>query len=96
MKAVTDYTFFRHLTILPFVEAIWLYGSRARGDAAERADIDLAIICPTANDADWLLVRSIITNADTLLHIDCVRYDTLSEGEFKEDITKDKKVLFQR
>lgn len=96
MKEITEYTFFRHLTILPFVDAIWLYGSRARGTASERADIDLAIICPTANDADWRLVRSIITNADTLLEIDCVRYDTLPEGEFKENITQDKKVLFQR
>ncbi len=36
-----------------FIEKIWLYGSRARCDNAERADIDLAIECPSASDAQW-------------------------------------------
>lgn len=39
----TDYRFYTQLTTLPFVDQIWLFGSHARGDNQERADIDLAV-----------------------------------------------------
>ena len=45
---VTDYEFFEFLKQLPYVDEIWLYGSRARQDHLERSDIDLAIFCPKA------------------------------------------------
>ncbi len=41
---VTDYQFFKKLCALPFIEQIWLYGSRARENNKSRSDIDLAII----------------------------------------------------
>jgi predicted nucleotidyltransferase len=65
------------LRSLKYVQAIWLYGSRARGDNQERSDIDLAILCPTALDDDWRKINHIIATADTLLNIDCVRFDIL-------------------
>ncbi len=63
------------LKSLPFIDEIWLFGSRARGDNLERSDIDLAILCSSASDSDWLKVNDIIENADTLLKIDCIRFD---------------------
>jgi nucleotidyltransferase substrate binding protein (TIGR01987 family) len=68
------YKFIEQLKALSFVDEIWLFGSRARGDNQERSDIDLAIVCPAASDTDWLKVVNIIENADTLLKIDCVRF----------------------
>lgn len=50
---VRDYTFLQKLEQLPFIEKIWLYGSRARGDSRDRSDIDLAIECPSATFLDW-------------------------------------------
>lgn len=77
---------------LPFIEKIWLYGSRARGDSWDRSDIDIAIDYPHATYADWQNVRDIIEDADTLLKIDCVRLDELKERNLREeDIT-----LFQK
>lgn len=70
---VTDYTFFHKLTKLPFIEKVWLYASRARGDHRERSDIDLAIECPEASSSDWHDVLDILENADTLLKIDCAK-----------------------
>ncbi|WP_341790402.1 nucleotidyltransferase domain-containing protein [Rickettsia endosymbiont of Polydrusus tereticollis] len=35
-----------NLTKLPFIKEIWLFGSRARGDNNERADIDIAYPLP--------------------------------------------------
>lgn len=79
MMAIKNYQFFKQLIQLPFVQEIWLFGSRARGDNQERADIDLAIYCPDASDSNWLTILDIIEAADTLLKIDCIRLDELSD-----------------
>lgn len=76
------YAFFKELTRQPTVDAIWLFGSRARGDHGDRSDIDLAIVCPRATDGDWRKIMDIIENADTLYKIDCVRFE-------KEKISQD-------
>jgi predicted nucleotidyltransferase len=95
MVDVTQKQFFRKLTKLPFVEAIWLYGSRARGDHRDRSDIDLAILCPNANDRDWRRVMDIVGEADTLLKIDCVRFDELSiSSPLYAQILADRVTLF--
>lgn len=92
-----EYKFFHQLKKLPFVQKIILYGSRARGDFQKRSDIDLAIICPDAQESDWRVVLDIIENADTLLSIDCVRLDTLDkDNPLKEAIMKDGIVLYQQ
>ncbi len=97
MKNINSYTFFQQLTALPYVEEVWLYGSRARGDNQERSDIDLAIICPTASQEEWLTIVDIIDEADTLLKIDCVRFDTLKDSSnFRAHIVQDKKVLYSK
>lgn len=74
---IKSYSFYTNLIALPYVEQIWLFGSRARGDHQERADIDLAIYCPKASLEDWIVIMDIIDNADTLLKIDCIRFDEL-------------------
>ena len=93
---ITQYAFFQALQALLFVEEIWLFGSRSRGDAQSRSDIDLAIICPSANKEDWHKVQEIIENADTLLKIDCVRFDTIKNDKFRSNILEDKTILYQK
>lgn len=93
---IEHYNFIEKLKKLSFIEAIYLYGSRARGDNQERSDIDLAIVCPTANESDWLKVLKIIDEADTLLSIDCVRYDALENLPLKNNIDRDRLILFKR
>lgn len=90
------YAFIEKLAKLPFIDEIYLYGSRARGTHRDRSDIDIAIVSPNASLNDWLLVESIIEDADTLLKIDCVRFDTLKNEELKQNIIQDKVVLFTR
>lgn len=94
---ITNYKFFQKLIRLPFVDAIWLYGSRARKDNRERSDIDIAIVCPGVNEEAWQQILNIIENADTLLKIDCIRFDKLAENEkIRENVLKFKKILFER
>lgn len=90
------YQFIQTLSNLPFVKAIYLYGSRARGDNQARSDIDLAISCPDATEQEWQQIMTIIEEADTLLKIDCVRLDKLDNHELLSNIEKEKKILFER
>ncbi len=91
------YRFISRLAALPFVEAVWLYGSRARGDNGRRSDIDLAVVCPRASAADWQRVLDIIEDADTLLGVDCVRFDALpKDGSLKKQIAEEKVVLSRK
>ena len=94
---LTDYAFYDTLTQQPFVEQIWLFGSRARGDNQDRADIDIAIYCPAATAKDWLHILDIIDDADTLLKIDCLRLDELDDASaFKQAIEREGLKLYER
>ena len=96
-KPLNSYRFIRQLTELDFIEQILLFGSRARGDNQERSDIDLAIVCPNATKEDWHKVTYIINQADTLLNIDCVKFDEhILSTEFVKNILKDKKVIYMK
>ena len=79
MTNALPYHFIDRLKALPFVEAVYLFGSRARGDNRERSDIDLAIKLRENNIENWRKVMGIIENADTLLEIDCVNMDDADE-----------------
>ena len=95
-RDIKKYQFFKKLCILPFIDTIYLFGSRARGDFRERSDIDLAIECPQATKKDWSQVMAIIENADTLLSIDCVRLDMLNNNALLEEINAHKILMFER
>lgn len=66
---------------MPFVDALWLFGSRARGYATPRSDIDIAVLCPRATPADWHRILDTVEESDTLLKIDAVRFDELGEDD---------------
>lgn len=93
---ITTYDFFTRLTALPCVEAVYLYGSRARGDADTYSDYDLAIHCPNAREEEWNTLVEMLENAPFLNHIEAVRYDALPDGLFKQQIDKYKQVLYAK
>lgn len=96
MQDVTQYRFFKDLCAFPFVDAIYLYGSRARGDGDDWSDIDLAIYCPNATPTQWDHVVQIVQTQEILVPITAARYDTITDAGFKAQIDKDKKELFNR
>lgn len=85
----------KDLSRFPSVEKIILYGSRARGDAEERSDIDIAVVCPTATKREWFDIEDVVDNARTLLSIDLVRLDTASE-ELRKNVLREGKILYER
>ncbi|MEO0348249.1 MAG: nucleotidyltransferase domain-containing protein, partial [Pseudomonadota bacterium] len=80
VRKLHNYSFIQNIQKLPFVRRVILYGSRARRDNKERSDIDLAVDCTGATDREWFKVINIVDQADTLLKIDCVRFDKLLDG----------------
>lgn len=96
-RYITTFTFFKKICALPFVNAIYLFGSRARGDHSERSDIDLAINCTGATKSQWHeILRIIEEQHDTLLGIDCVRLDTLKDELFLTAINNAKTLLYKK
>jgi predicted nucleotidyltransferase len=68
-----NYRFLKQLKALSFVDEIWLFGSRARGDHQDRSDIDLAIVC--GEEYDWQQVKNIIEEARIIFeHIKTYRH----------------------
>jgi len=86
----------RDLQIFPFIDGIFIFGSRTQPKHAKFADVDLAISCPHANVYEWQKILDIIDNANTLLRIDCVRYDEIVDKKFKDEIDKTKEVLYEK
>jgi predicted nucleotidyltransferase len=85
----------QRLEAFPEVERVVLFGSRARGDARPRADIDLAVACPTADARRWSDIVEAAEEAPTLLQIDLVRIET-APADLLAQIQREGRVLYER
>ena len=83
------------LAVRPEVQRIILFGSRARGDAAARSDIDLAIEAPDATRRQWLELILLVEEAQTLPPIDLVRLEETSPA-LRAQILAEGKTLYDR
>ena len=77
------------------IRRVFLYGSRARGDAESRSDIDLAIEAPSASQREWLEVYFSLEDLDTLLEIDAIRWEEAPEA-LKRNILSEGQILYER
>ncbi|MEW6379024.1 MAG: nucleotidyltransferase domain-containing protein [bacterium] len=85
----------RLLSAQSAVERVVLFGSRARGDAEERSDIDLSIEAPGALQRQWLEILFRLEEIDTLLPIHAVRWEEASDV-LKRRIQVEGRVLYER
>ena len=68
------------------VTQIMLFGSRAKGTAMERSDIDIALI---GQDIDMEKLRDDVDRIDTLLKIDLVDFNGCKNEALKNEVSKD-------
>jgi predicted nucleotidyltransferase len=74
---------------------IILFGSRARGEAAERSDVDVAIDDEQLTTAMLAQIRADVEELPTLLHIDIVGLNGIGKI-FHRRILKEGKILHER
>lgn len=97
MSGFNKFLFVERLRDVADVERVVLFGSRARADNGPRSDIDVAVDCPGASESTWNRILEIIDEADTLLSIDCVRFDTLPKtSPLRRAIERDGIMLYER
>lgn len=76
----------------PEIELVVAYGSRARGDNQQNADIDLAVKISSNDPALWLNIKEQIEKS-SLLPMDIVRLDG-QDKQLEAHIIRDGKILF--
>lgn len=59
----------------PQVRGVLLFGSRARGDADPRADVDLAVVAPGAEQRVWLDFAFRLEEIDSPVPVQVVRLE---------------------
>lgn len=79
----------------PMVEKVILYGSRAKGNNSWYSDIDVAVSMPYGSLEDWGYIEDILEYPPTLLKIDMVNYDRVSD-DLKKSINDEGLVLYER
>lgn len=79
----------------PEVERVILFGSRARGDADARSDIDLAIDAPRATRRQWLDLSFDLDEIDSLVPVQTVRLGEVS-APLRERILAEGEVWYVR
>ena len=85
----------RKFSALPEVRRVILFGSRARGDAGERSDIDLAIDAPGVHLRQWYNIADVVEELETLLPIDLV-FLAEATSTLLDKITSEGAVLYER
>jgi predicted nucleotidyltransferase len=75
------------------VKRVILFGSRARGTASPRSDIDLAV--EGDETVDWTNMWLEVEDYPTLLEIDLVPMHQIT-GVFAQRVARDGKVLYAR
>ncbi|MCX7046838.1 MAG: nucleotidyltransferase domain-containing protein [Candidatus Sumerlaeota bacterium] len=77
------------------VECVILFGSRARGDAEDRSDIDLAVAAPDVSARQWREIEQWTQETPSLTKIDLARLDAIGE-KFRAKILDEGVVLYER
>lgn len=87
----------RRLSVLPFVDAVWLFGPAARGTEGSASDLDLAIAAPRASSSEWRVVEAVIADAPTLRRVECIRWDELAPDDpLRASIRRDRLLVHER
>lgn len=79
----------------PEVRRVILFGSRARGDASPRSDIDLAVDAPAMPRRTWLRLLDAVDDAPTLLPIELVHFQSATP-RLRQRIEDEGRILYER
>lgn len=78
----------------PAVRSVLIFGSRARGDAREGSDFDLAVVAPDMTAADFARLWDAVESLELIFKIDLIHFDRLPEGPLKGRIRAEGRPFF--
>jgi len=78
----------------PGIQALWLFGSRARGDQRARSDIDLVADAPDWSARDAASFEQALKRLPMVYPVDCAWWQDNLTPEFRERIERDRRVLW--
>ncbi|MDE2594632.1 MAG: DEAD/DEAH box helicase family protein [Burkholderiales bacterium] len=78
----------------PGIRALWLFGSRARGDHRARSDIDLAVDAPDWAVHEVVAFEQALKCLPMVYPVDCAWWQDSLTPEFRERIERDRQVLW--
>ncbi len=79
----------------PGIRQVWIFGSRARGDHRDVSDIDLAVDAPDWQDHEHQALLLRLAQLPTLYKLDAVHWQRVQEPVFRQEIERDRRVLWQ-
>ncbi len=79
----------------PGIEHVWIFGSRARGNHHKASDVDLAIDAPDWGPSEFARLSWQVEQAELLYKIDLVHWQETNTPEFRAQIERDRKVLWE-
>lgn len=65
------------LAALPFINRIWLFGTRSTGRSSAAGTVNIAIDCPNADASEWHQVETIFKRYTSAAAFNYVRWDKL-------------------
>jgi type III restriction enzyme len=81
----------RTFATTPQIETVWIFGSRARGDARPNSDIDIAVDAPRLSDALFQNLQRRLLDLPTLHKLDVVHWQSVDEPVFRAQIERDRR-----
>ncbi|MDZ7858615.1 nucleotidyltransferase domain-containing protein [Sphaerotilus sp.] len=81
--------FARHAT----VDQVLVFGSRARGTARPGSDIDLAVMAPRMDDAEFTTLWNEIDALPILFKIDLLHWDRITNPALKQNAAREGRPL---
>ena len=76
------------------LESVWIFGSRARGDARTESDIDLAVDAPLMTAAQYSALLTRIDDLGLIYELDVVHLQRVKDATFKANIQRDRQILW--
>lgn len=78
----------------PEVDRVFIYGSRAKGTHKKNSDIDLVVRFKKRKKKSLNQIRYELEDLPLIYKIDVTDEDEISEGDFKKEFEKTKKIFY--
>ena len=79
----------------PGIDAVWMYGSRARGTQRHESDIDLAVDAEGLDASQFVRLKGQIEDLELIYRLDVVHLQGVISEDFRGRIMRDRKIFWQ-